>query len=45
MPDMTPFEARYWPILYPVIGAGFLAVALKVVAGLAAIWTGEVTFR
>ena len=23
---MTPFEARYWPILYPVIGAGFLAV-------------------
>ena len=32
---MDAFEARYWPILYPVIGAGFLAVmaGLLVVTG------------
>ncbi len=32
---MTSLEARYWPILYPVIGAGFLAVmaGLLVVTG------------
>jgi hypothetical protein len=32
---MTTFERRWWPILYPVIGAGFLAVmaGLLVVTG------------